>query len=216
MLLLVPETYVQPSFYPMVKILTNGLLSTVESTVFWISRSSPLLMQYGRKLALDFYNQINMLYGTVTEFCTPTECPVMSAGSRWVRSSRLIPSLLLPLVIHFLILYPHISAVLFFCLLGSWTMLYGWICVRYEYHWHDGKEFKKATKVCAPGSSSFFLSLLKAWILRRVPPPPFPVFKFGPDAVSSLFLLPHRICGVSHDMGTRLPWWWKGLSVQDW
>lgn len=34
--------------------------------------------------AVDFYNQINMLYGTVTEFCTPTECPVMSAGSRCV------------------------------------------------------------------------------------------------------------------------------------
>ncbi|KAA1083257.1 Mitotic exit network component [Puccinia graminis f. sp. tritici] len=31
-------------------------------------------------LTLDFYNQINMLYGTVTEFCTPTECPVMNAG----------------------------------------------------------------------------------------------------------------------------------------
>lgn len=29
---------------------------------------------------VDFYNQINMLYGTITEFCTPDECPVMSAG----------------------------------------------------------------------------------------------------------------------------------------
>ncbi|CAB4374266.1 Mob1/phocein [Rhizophagus irregularis] len=28
----------------------------------------------------DFFNQINMLYGTITEFCTPQECPVMSAG----------------------------------------------------------------------------------------------------------------------------------------
>ncbi|KAA1124405.1 Mitotic exit network component [Puccinia graminis f. sp. tritici] len=42
---------------------------------------------------LDFYNQINMLYGTVTEFCTPTECPVMNAGSRSVPLSDPIWSL---------------------------------------------------------------------------------------------------------------------------
>ncbi|KAH7816535.1 putative MOB kinase activator 1A [Monocercomonoides exilis] len=28
----------------------------------------------------DFFNQINMLYGTITEFCTNETCPVMSAG----------------------------------------------------------------------------------------------------------------------------------------
>lgn len=33
-------------------------------------------------LAVDFFNQINMLYGTITEFCTETSCPVMSAGPR--------------------------------------------------------------------------------------------------------------------------------------
>ncbi|CAJ0851828.1 9319_t:CDS:2 [Entrophospora sp. SA101] len=31
----------------------------------------------------DFLNQINMLYGTITEFCTPQECPVMSAGAKF-------------------------------------------------------------------------------------------------------------------------------------
>ncbi|KAG9288669.1 hypothetical protein G9A89_006770 [Geosiphon pyriformis] len=29
----------------------------------------------------DFFNQINMLYSTITEFCTPQQCPIMSAGS---------------------------------------------------------------------------------------------------------------------------------------
>ncbi|ODQ50673.1 Sid2p-Mob1p kinase complex regulatory subunit Mob1 [Saitoella complicata NRRL Y-17804] len=29
---------------------------------------------------VDFFQQINMLYGTITEFCTPTSCPMMSAG----------------------------------------------------------------------------------------------------------------------------------------
>ncbi|SGY18881.1 BQ5605_C014g07499 [Microbotryum silenes-dioicae] len=51
---------------------------------------------------VDFFNQINMLYGTVTEFCTPQECPVMCAGPR------------------------------------------------YEYHWQDGVNFKKPTKMSAP------------------------------------------------------------------
>ncbi|XP_062075848.1 MOB kinase activator-like 1A [Humulus lupulus] len=30
-------------------------------------------------VAVDFFNQVNILYGTLTEFCTPTSCPVMNA-----------------------------------------------------------------------------------------------------------------------------------------
>jgi MOB kinase activator 1 len=33
---------------------------------------------------VDFFNQINMLYGTITEFCTPQACPVMSAGPKFI------------------------------------------------------------------------------------------------------------------------------------
>jgi len=32
---------------------------------------------------VDFFNQINLLYGTLTEFCTSTSCPIMSAGSKY-------------------------------------------------------------------------------------------------------------------------------------
>lgn len=32
---------------------------------------------------VDFFNQINLLYGSITEFCTPQECPVMSAGPKY-------------------------------------------------------------------------------------------------------------------------------------
>eukprot|EP00042_Codosiga_hollandica_P042544 m.392506 g.392506 ORF g.392506 m.392506 type:complete len:209 (+) comp56351_c0_seq4:225-851(+) len=32
---------------------------------------------------VDFFNQINMLYGTITEFCTPADCPMMSAGPKY-------------------------------------------------------------------------------------------------------------------------------------
>lgn len=33
--------------------------------------------------AVDFFNQINMLYGTITEFCTEESCPLMSAGPKY-------------------------------------------------------------------------------------------------------------------------------------
>lgn len=33
--------------------------------------------------AVDFFNQINMLYGTITEFCIEETCPVMSAGPKY-------------------------------------------------------------------------------------------------------------------------------------
>ncbi|KAJ3446049.1 mob kinase activator 1b [Anaeramoeba flamelloides] len=32
---------------------------------------------------VDFYNQINMLYGTITDYCTNESCPVMSAGKKY-------------------------------------------------------------------------------------------------------------------------------------
>lgn len=32
---------------------------------------------------VDFFNQINMLYGTITDHCTTESCPVMSAGPKF-------------------------------------------------------------------------------------------------------------------------------------
>ncbi|KAL2458874.1 Uncharacterized protein Fot_55437 [Forsythia ovata] len=32
---------------------------------------------------VDFFNQVNLLYGTLTEFCTSSTCPTMSAGSKY-------------------------------------------------------------------------------------------------------------------------------------
>jgi MOB kinase activator 1 len=34
-------------------------------------------------VAIDFYNQVNLLYGSITEFCTPSTCPVMNAGPKY-------------------------------------------------------------------------------------------------------------------------------------
>lgn len=33
--------------------------------------------------AVDFFNEISLLYGTITEFCTADSCPVMNAGARY-------------------------------------------------------------------------------------------------------------------------------------
>ncbi|GKD53164.1 MOB kinase activator-like 1A protein [Tanacetum coccineum] len=33
--------------------------------------------------AVDFFNQVNLLYGTLTEFCTPEICPTMTAGPKY-------------------------------------------------------------------------------------------------------------------------------------
>ncbi|TRY94983.1 hypothetical protein DNTS_004656 [Danionella cerebrum] len=32
---------------------------------------------------VDFFNQINMLYGTITDFCSEESCPLMSAGPKY-------------------------------------------------------------------------------------------------------------------------------------
>lgn len=32
---------------------------------------------------VDFFNQVNLLYGAITESCTPVSCPVMCAGPKY-------------------------------------------------------------------------------------------------------------------------------------
>lgn len=32
---------------------------------------------------IEFYNEISILYGTLVEFCTPDQCPNMSAGPKY-------------------------------------------------------------------------------------------------------------------------------------
>jgi len=32
---------------------------------------------------VDFFNEISLLYGTITDYCTPENCPVMNAGSNY-------------------------------------------------------------------------------------------------------------------------------------
>lgn len=38
---------------------------------------------------VDFYNQINLLYGAITEFCSPQTCPEMKATDECVITQTL-------------------------------------------------------------------------------------------------------------------------------
>lgn len=42
--------------------------------------SAPHLISW---LAVDFFNQVNLLYGSIAEFCTASTCEVMSAGPKY-------------------------------------------------------------------------------------------------------------------------------------
>jgi len=35
-------------------------------------------------LVVDFFNRINLIYGTVSDHCTDTTCPIMSGGPKYV------------------------------------------------------------------------------------------------------------------------------------
>ena len=41
---------------------------------------------------VDFYNQINLLYGAITEFCSPQSCPEMKATDEYVEEKGLLMS----------------------------------------------------------------------------------------------------------------------------
>ncbi|EAL60665.1 hypothetical protein ACTFIW_010782 [Dictyostelium discoideum] len=53
--------------------LTDAIKLPPDETLFeWLSVNT-----------IDFFNQSNLLYGSITEFCTPKYCPSMSAGPQY-------------------------------------------------------------------------------------------------------------------------------------
>lgn len=57
----------------------SGWPSTVSDTDS-PKRPQPMLT---RCTVVDFYNQINLLYGAITEFCSPQSCPEMKATDEY-------------------------------------------------------------------------------------------------------------------------------------
>eukprot|EP00897_Mesotaenium_endlicherianum_P006663 jgi/Mesen1/6024/ME000306S05285 len=113
---------------------------------------------------VDFYNQVNLLYGTLGEFCTPEHCPTMSAGPNALISK-----------LYFLVLSQQPacggSAVDFY---NQVNLLYGTLgefCTpehcptmsagpKYEYRWADGVHIKKPIEVSAPK----YVEYLMDWV----------------------------------------------------
>ena len=83
-----------------------------------------------------------MLYGTITEFCTPNDCKVMSAGAKYV-----------PAVLH------NVDWT-WVCEVDRGRACAACACVRYEYHWSDGVQFKKPVRVSAPE----YVDYLMTWV----------------------------------------------------
>lgn len=72
-------------------------------------------------LVVDFYNQINLLYGAITEFCSPQSCPEMKATDEYECPP--------------------------FTDTTPWQKL---ITARFEYLWQDNENYKRPTKMPAP------------------------------------------------------------------
>ena len=45
-------------------------------------------------IVVDFYNQINLLYGSITEFCSPQSCPEMKATDECANSRQKLSDVL--------------------------------------------------------------------------------------------------------------------------
>ena len=72
---------------------------------------------------VDFYNQINLLYGSITEFCSPQTCPEMKATDEYVIKRSLQNYLYFDLILN---------------------------VDRFEYLWQDNENYKRPTKMAAP------------------------------------------------------------------
>lgn len=55
----------------------SGLQSIVRNHVAY------RLAQTYSAVVVDFYNHINLLYGSITEFCSPQSCPEMKATDEY-------------------------------------------------------------------------------------------------------------------------------------
>jgi MOB kinase activator 1 len=69
---------------------------------------------------VDFYNQINLIYGSITEFCSPASCPEMKATDECVYVKQIKNRL------------EHADI------------------ERFEYLWQDNERYPRPTKMAAP------------------------------------------------------------------
>lgn len=77
-------------------------------------------------MQVDFYNEVSLLFGTISEYCTASSCPTMSAGAKCVhhhhyhpprpppprRCTRLPPLYIALIAMHITVTVPLIMALL--------------------------------------------------------------------------------------------------------
>ena len=123
---------------------------------------------------VDFYNEVSLLYGTISDFCTPESCPTMSAGPEcvlslfvcrvhvchWCCDHVLCLSLSLSVSL-------SLCPCMFLCLCLS---LHASITVhrsaspRYQYLWADGTTIK--SPIVVPARE--YTELLMTWIESHI------------------------------------------------
>lgn len=59
---------------------TNGLQLIV--CIFFPPNNTTMTLTF--LAVVDFYNHINLLYGSITEFCSPQSCPEMKATDEYI------------------------------------------------------------------------------------------------------------------------------------
>ncbi|KAG5930460.1 putative maintenance of ploidy protein mob1 [Claviceps africana] len=89
---------------------------------------------------VDFYNQINLLYGAITEFCSPQSCPEMKATDEYVEDGN-----------------SHAPCIL----VGGHN---GLTQARFEYLWQDNENYKRPTKMPAPA----YIEQLMTWVQSSI------------------------------------------------
>ncbi len=62
--------------------ISSPLISAMQGSLPFLNFGSSEICWFC-SAAVDFFNQINLLYGTITEFCTKDSCPLMSAGPKY-------------------------------------------------------------------------------------------------------------------------------------
>ncbi|KAK6070553.1 maintenance of ploidy protein mob1 [Seiridium cupressi] len=115
---------------------------------------------------VDFYNQINLLYGAITEFCSPQSCPEMKATDEYVHAID--------------------PASISLCRKIR----------RFEYLWQDNENFKRPTKMPAPAYIEQLMSWVQGNIDNESVLPsrigvPFP--KQFPSLVRQIFKRMYRV-----------------------
>lgn len=84
--------------------------------------------------AIEFYNEISILYGTLTEFCTKDTCPIMSAGQKfeylWADGQNVKTPLKVPAPEYIELLMTWVESqfnneALFPCQLGTFSFIKG-------------------------------------------------------------------------------------------